>query len=86
MHDSAANEISKHEKLKPSSRDKMKQNIATAASDQKIAQGVASVGGAKNLTVLGEHPKWGPVMKGPRGGSFVMYNGKKYYVRYSKGG
>jgi hypothetical protein len=44
-----------------------------AATDPKLPEG---------HKVVDHHEKWGPVIKGPRGGTYTIYNGIKYYGDY----
>ena len=56
---------------------------AKLADVKKVAQGARTEPGGKKPNVVGQHKKYGPVMKGKRGGTYVMHNGIKYYGKYT---
>ncbi len=49
-----------------------------SSSGGKNAQ-LAAQGRKLGHQVVANHAKYGPVMKGPKGGTYIIYNGKKYY-------
>jgi hypothetical protein len=71
----------KGEKLKQFAEGGKGKRAPSAAPEGKGAGGEPAKLG-KGHKVIGKHPEYGPVMKGPKGGTYVIIKGTKYYGKY----
>jgi hypothetical protein len=70
----------------PGAKTPQQKNVARAAKGQapKLPERAAGsqIGPGSDVKHLGNHAKYGAVLKGPKGGQYVVHNGVKYYGKY----